>query len=531
RSISLEALIVGLVSSALGLAAGIGLANGIAALLESMDIELPGGVVVGTRTVLISMIVGVAVTLLASIAPAIRASRVPPLAAMREVATERTDTSIVRAVIGAAFAVLGVVMVIASSGSGALGRAALGAVAALVGMVMLGPVVARPVAGLLGAPVAMLRGPAGRLARRNAMRNPRRTSASASALMVGVAVVTLFTVFAASIKASVAAVADDAVTADLVVTSSEFSGVGIDPQLTPAIAEVPEVDRVIGVGEGVAQVGDDTIYPIVADLPAMATLVDMDVQQGSLDDIAADELAVHEDLAEKYGLAVGSTLPVRFADGETVDFTIGAVYGLGNLFGDVLMPRESYTPHATQPSDIVILATVVDGVPLDEAKAAVQAVVDRFHGPDVQDREEYLDSVNAQIDQALGLVYGLLAIAVLIAIMGIANTISLAVHERTRELGLLRAVGQTRRHTRIMVRWESVMVAVFGTIGGVVLGSFLGWGMVRAVGEDEGVGTFELPVQSLAVVLLLGAAAGVVAAMRPARRAARLDVLAAIATT
>jgi len=257
----------------------------------------------------------------------------------------------------------------------------------------------------------------------------------------------------------------------------------------------------------------------------------MDVVAGSLESVGIDGLAVHEDFAEEHGLTLGSTLPRGFADGETVEFRIDAIYGLGNLFGDVLMNREAYVPHATQPTDIVVLATVADGVSLDEAKAAVQSVADAFYAPDVMDRDEYLDSVTAEIDQALGMVYGLLGLAVLIAVMGIANTIALSVHERTRELGLLRAVGQSRRQTRTMVRWESVMIAVFGTLGGLVLGSFLGWGMVRAVGEEEGFGVFSLPVPSLVVVLVLGATAGVLAAVRPARRAARLDVLKAIATT
>jgi putative ABC transport system permease protein len=246
--------------------------------------------------------------------------------------------------------------------------------------------------------------------------------------------------------------------------------------------------------------------------------------------VGRNALAVNDDYAAKKGWRLGTHVPVTFADGQTVDFTVDAIYGLGDLFGDILMDRASYLPHATQPTDLVVLMTIADGVTLQQAKAAVQPVVDRYYAPDVETKREFLDGVNAQVNQALTLVYGLLAVAILIAVMGIANTISLAVHERTRELGLLRAVGQSRRQTRTMVRWESVIVAVFGTLGGVVLGSFLGWGMVRAVGEKEGIGVFALPVTSLLVVVALGAAAGIVAALRPARRAARLDVLQAIAT-
>jgi putative ABC transport system permease protein len=531
RSITLEAFVVGLIASALGLAAGVGIAHGIAALLESMNLDLPVGIVIGTRTIVVSMAVGIGVTLLASVAPAIRASRVAPLAALREVSIDRSDRSVVRGVIGLVAAAGGVLLVLDGSEHGALGRAGLGAVAALTGMVLLGPVVARPVSAILGAPIAVLRRQPGRLARRNAMRNPRRTAASASALMVGVAVVTLFTVLAASIKESIASVADESVSADLVVDSGNFSGIGLDPQMAGRIAALPEVRDVVDAGDGVVQLGGKTVYPTLVDTAAMPKIADMEVQQGSLEGVGPTGLAVHDKYAADHGWTLGSQVPVHFGDGQTVTFTVDAIYGLGNLFGDILMPRAAYTAHATQVSDAVVLMRVAEGVSFADAKAAVQHVVDEFYGPDVQDRNEYIDSVNAQIDQALALVYGLLGLAILIAVMGIANTISLAVHERRRELGLLRAVGQTRRQTRTMVRWESVMVSLFGTLGGVVLGTFLGWGMVRAIGEQEGIGTFAVPTSQLTVVLALGAAAGVVAALRPARRAARLDVLTAIAAS
>jgi putative ABC transport system permease protein len=530
RSISVEAFVVGVIASALGLAAGIGLAHGMAALLESMDIELPSGVVIGTRTIVISMVVGVGVTMLASIAPAVRASRVAPLAAMREVAIDRGDSSVVRAVLGVLFGAGGVALVLVGASDGEIPLAGLGAVGALVGMVLLGPVVARPVAALLGAPIAALRGSPGRLARRNAMRNPKRTAASASALLVGVAVVTVFTVFGASIKASIASIANESVVADLVVADESISGVGMDPALADDIAALPEVKDLVHAADGVAIIDDDVMYPTVTDIAAMPTIADMEVQQGSFEDVSPNGLAVGTDLAKDHGWSVGSVVPVRFADGTAEDFTVDAIYDMDDLFGDLLMNRAVYEPHATQLTDVVSLLTVADGTSVDDAKTAVQAVVDRYYGPDVLTRDGYLDLVNEQVDQMLTVVYGLLALAIVIAVMGIANTISLAVHERTRELGLLRAVGQSRRQTRTMVRWECVMTAVFGTIGGIVLGTFLGWGLVQAVGESEGLGEFAVPVSSLAVVLVLGAAAGVLAAMRPARRAAKLDVLHAIAS-
>jgi putative ABC transport system permease protein len=530
RSITLEASFVGLLASGLGLAVGIGLAHGMAALLEGQDVELPAGVVVDTSTTVISMCIGVGVTLLASVAPAVRASRVAPLAALREVAVERVGRSVVRAAFGVLFATGGVVLVLAGANGGELPVAGLGAVGALVGMVLLGPVVARPVAGILGAPVGALRGSAGRLARRNAMRNPKRTAASASALLVGVAVVTVFTVYGASIKESIAQTANRNVRADLVVSDESISGIGMSPSLADDISKLPQVKDAVNAAEGVAVIGGDTVYPMVVDIAAMPDIADMEVERGTLESVGPRGLAVGSDRAKDTGWELGSQVPVSFADGTTETFTVEAIYDLDNLFGDLLMNRTDYAPHATQLTDVVTLLTVADGTSIDGAKAAVQTVVDRYYGPDVLTRDGYLDLVNQQVDQMLIVVYALLGLAIVIAVMGIANTISLAVHERTRELGLLRAVGQTRRQTRTMVRWESVMTALFGTIGGIVLGTFLGWGVVKSIGESEGIGTFALPVQPLVIVLVLGAAAGVVAAMRPARRAAKLDVLTAIAS-
>jgi putative ABC transport system permease protein len=230
-------------------------------------------------------------------------------------------------------------------------------------------------------------------------------------------------------------------------------------------------------------------------------------------------------------VALGGTLPVSYADGTSEDLRIVAVYETADLAGDVLIDRSTWAPHAVQLDDYVVLIDLADGVSLDQGEVAVQTVSDRFYGPDVQTRDEYVASVAAEIDQLLALIYALLALAIVIALMGIANTLSLSIHERTRELGLLRAVGQSRRQLRSMVRGESFVVALFGTVGGLALGSFLGWALTQAIGEAEGSPMpFALPAGQLLVVLALGALVGVVAAVRPARRAARLDVLEAIAT-
>ena len=195
------------------------------------------------------------------------------------------------------------------------------------------------------------------------------------------------------------------------------------------------------------------------------------------------------------------------------------------------MTPNDWAPHAEQVGDVVVLVDLADGVSETDGLAAVTAVTERNAAPEAQTRSEYIDSMGSEIDQMLFFVYGMLALAVLIALMGIANTLSLSIHERTRELGLLRAVGQTRREVRSTVRWESVIVAIFGTLGGIGLGVFLGWGLMRALVAQEGFGTFAAPIGSLAVVLVLAALAGVVAAWRPSRRAGQLDILTAIASS
>ena len=409
----------------------------------------------------------------------------------------------------------------------------LGTLVTLIGFVLLGPVVARPAAAVIGAPIAVLRGRAGRLARRNAMRNPRRTAATASALMIGVAVVAAFTVLGASVKASLAHTADTAVRADLVIAQGNSSTApGLDPAMVPALQQLPELDAVVGAGIATMRLDGDTVQPMVMDTARIDAVTDMQVRRGSLATLPDDGLAVQSDYARDHGWTIGTTVPVTFPDGTHLD---------ADRRRPLRAEEPVRRPHrhhrrlrpARHPAD--------RRRHLDDPRAPASPATRRrprpsrcrrtFYAPDVQTRSEYLDSVNAQIDQLLAFVYGLLAVAVIIAVIGIGNTISLSVYERTRELGLLRAVGQSRRRVRTMVRGEAVVVAIFGTVGGLLLGTAGGWAVVRAIGADQGIVRFALPLDRIAVVVALGALAGILAAHRPARRAAKLDVLAAIATS
>jgi putative ABC transport system permease protein len=536
RSVAAEAVLVGLAASAVGVAAGVGIAGLLKLLFDAAGFSLPaGGIVVTTGTVVAGMVVGLLVTLAAGIAPAVRASRVAPLAALREVAVERTTPSTARMVTGGLLAVAGVGLTLAGalSAGDALPVVALGAVVMVVAAVAAGPLAARPAAALLGAPVARLRGMTGGLARENAMRNPRRSASTASALMVGIAVVTVFTVFAASLRASTEDAIDRSFAGDLVVTAGAFGDAGLSPQLAAEAAARSEVADAVGVGAGFAEVDGSPKRVSIADPVALDDVLDIEVTGGDLAELGAGSVAVSATTAASHDWAVGDAVPFTFADGRTDDLTLAATYDGGEVastIGGYLVPRTVWAPHAVQDVDSVVLVTAADGVAVSDARRAVEDVAAAYGSPDVADREQFADTMTSGVDMLLTVVYALLALAIVIALMGIANTLSLSIHERTRELGLLRAVGQTRAQVRSMVRWESVVIATFGAAGGVGLGVFLGWALVQAVGTATGgLSVFTLPVVRLAIVLVVGGAAGVLAALRPARRAARLDVLGAIA--
>jgi putative ABC transport system permease protein len=395
--------------------------------------------------------------------------------------------------------------------------------------VVLGPVVARPAAAVLGAPQAAWRGMTGVLARHNAMRNPRRTTGTATALMIGVAVVSLFAVVGASLEQSI----DDSVrkqfAGDLVIVG-EGAG-GLSPDLAPAVAELPEVAAASPLGDARVRIDGEDTLATTFDPATIESVMNLSVRQGSLRRLGPDQVAISVGYAEEHRLALGDAVTVAYPDGVTERPTVGAIYAGDNLSegSGIRLPRDAYFAHTSRPADVNLLIDLADGVPVAEGETAVQRVADRFGAPDAQTNQEFTESIAGEIDQLLTVVYVLLVLAIVIALMGIANTLSLSIHERTRELGLLRAVGQTRRQTRAMVRGEALIVALFGTIGGLGLGLFLAWALVSAL-ASEGFTSFAAPKGPLVVVLALGALVGVLAAVRPAHRAARMNVLSAIAT-
>jgi putative ABC transport system permease protein len=411
-------------------------------------------------------------------------------------------------------------------GSASLALAGLGALLTVVGVVVFGPVVARVASGAIGAPVRRLRGVTGALARDNAMRSPRRTAGTASALMVGVAVVTLFTVFAASLKSSINGAVQRSFAGDLAVTTGTFGG-ALSPQLATDLAALPEVRAAAGLGRGVARIAGQDESVTIADPVALSQVLDLDVTAGALGGLGTDGLAVSSGAATSHHWGVGSAVPVTFTDGTTTDLRVAAIYHEDDLPGPYVLPRAAWAPHAVQDLDATVYVALAGGVGLADGTAAVERAAAPYGNPEVLDRAGYVAEATSPINVVLGLVYVMLALAVVIALLGIANTLSLSILERTRELGVLRAIGATRARLRSMVRWESVIIALFGTVGGLGVGLFLGWALA-AVALDAG-SAFTAPFAQLVVVLVAGGVAGVLAAVRPARRAGRLDVLAAIA--
>lgn len=533
-SVLLESLAVGVVTSAAGVLGGLGIATLLKVLFDAAGFgALPtGGLTVQGAAIAIAFGVGVVATVVAGLSPALRAGRIAPLAAMREVAAERVDAGRVRAIVGPSIAAVGVaVVVVNAAGSGSIGIAGIGALLTLVGFVACGPLAARPVTLAVGAPVTALRGVTGALARENALRSPRRTARTASALMIGVGVVTLFTVFAASMRASIERAVDDSVTGELVVSAGTFGGSGFSPDLATSIADDPAVDAAAGLGMASVRIDGDATPLTVVEPEVLGRIADLDVTGGDLAALTDRDLAVSDDVADDNGWEVGSTIDVLFPDGSTQPFTVAATYDRTTLVGNYVMSRAAWAPHAVQDMDRTVLIGLRDGVSVADGRHAVERVAAAFGNPDVLTRAEFVDDMTRGVDMALAVVYVMLALAIIIAAMGIANTLSLSIHERRRELGLLRAVGQDRSQTRSMVRWEAVIVAVFGTVGGLVLGTFLGWGLLQGLANTDStpLTEFAIPFSSLAIVLVVGAIAGVLAALRPARRAARLDVLTAVA--
>lgn len=535
RTVLFEALPIGAAGAVLGLLAGLALALGLRALMASF-LEMPRtALVIAPRTVIVALVIGTAVTLLACLVPALRATRVPPLAALREAELAGGAGAVSRRRLWTQGGVAGLGLVLMTIGlvgdlgtAGALTLLGTGAVAVFVGAGMLSPLAVGPIAAVVGRPLQAVGGVAGRMARANATRFPGRTAGTAAALMVGVALVAFASIFVNGFKASFSGAFEEAVTADLVV----FDTSGLMPEaVAGAAARLPGVDAAanLRVGEG-GLAGDDVSLAGLD--PATATqVVSVDWEQGSDDALRAmapDGAMVETGFAEERGLDVGAPLKLRNRSGDPVEMTVRGTYeDRGQLLGDVTMAERTLRDNFGARQVLAALVAVAPEAQESDVRANLAALLEeRFPTLEPQSREEFIDSQVGQINEILYLFYVLLALSVLIALFGIVNALALAVHERTRELGLLRAVGTSRRQVRRIVRGEAVITAVMGAVLGVAIGVLFGVLISRPLANEGFV--LALPLGTLAALLVLGALAGVLAAIAPARRASRVDVLRAL---
>ena len=526
RSVLSEAAIVGFVSSGVGVGLGVAAAIGLKALLGGFGASLPSGsLTFEPRTAIVGLAVGTLVTVVSAIGPARNAVRIPPVAALTDRATDGAGSSPTRRRLlsGTALAIGGMLLLGLGLSKPVVALVGIGAVCIFVGVAMLAPVIARPLSALLGRPLAALLGTPGRLGRENSMRSPSRTAQTASALMVGLALVSAMAVFGASYSVSATSSVDQAISADLLIS---VNGSGqLSDSVPAAAAAVPGVTATNTVYRDQFEFKSTLTTLTGVTTRNLADTVILRMKSGSAAALAQGELLVDSMTATKDHLAVGDTAPIRFAYTGPTTLKIGGIYQSNALIGSYLVSAPYFLAHFRQESPGAVLVSTNGSPGVD---AAVTRALAPFPTVQVQTRAQFKQSEISQVNQLLGLVYALLALAVLIALIGIVNTLMLSVLERTREIGLLRAVGMRRSQVRTMIRSESVILATFGAVIGIVIGTLMGLALVSSL-RQQGITETSVPWARLVEFLILAAILGLVAASWPARRAARLDVLTAIA--
>ena len=538
-SVFTEALVIGVLASVLGLLAGIAYAKGIDALFKAIGVDLPSsGTVVLSRTIIVALLVGVVLTVVASLFPAIRATRVAPLEALREGSGAHAGPRVKRYVFGGGLAVLGVAaMAYGLFGVGdsdtALSLLGLGTLLVFLGAAMLSPLLVPPIARAASAPLVRLRGLTGQLARENTIRNPSRTAVTASALMIGLALVTFVAVFAAGLKAGINDTIDRNFRGDFLLQNSDgFSP--IPPSAAREVAKLPDVAVVspwrLSRAKAVGIRGRTEVLGL--DPKTAQRGIKLDWVKGSpatLTNLQPGQAVIDRKFGDKHHLEVGDSIRMTTPTARHITVKVaGTVKDQANFIGDVVVPLSVVDRAFGEHEDSIAIVSLKPGAPVAAAKARITRLLDkRFPTVESLNQRELKKSQSKGFDQLVNLIYGLLSLAVIVSIFGIVNTLVLTIHERTRELGLLRAVGMSRRQVRRLVRYESVITALIGAILGALLGIFFAIVVSRPI-ADEGF-VLKIPYGSILVFLVLAALAGVLAAIPPARRASRLDVLEALA--
>ncbi|GGR36430.1 FtsX-like permease family protein [Streptomyces netropsis] len=531
RSVMIEAGLLGLVASAVGFVLGLGIATGLWSVLNSSGASLPEGpLVVEPNAALSALAVGVLVTVLAAWLPSRKAAKIAPVEALSAVDQAPTTRSlVVRNSIGAVLTALGVAVMLYVTtlrDSGGLTAAMTGSALTLAGVIVLAPLLSRPFVNLFGRLAVRVSGVSGKLATQNALRNPRRTAATASALMIGLTLITGLTVAAVSANQGVDKMGAQDLTADYKVTSNSY--LGLSPDVAKKLAEQPGVAASVPVRMVGFQSKDVPAGLRATDLSKISKVTDLKITGGSLTEVrGTTTVAVAAGYAKKNGLAVGSALPMEFYDGKKAAPRVVAVYADNDVLAEVLAAPALVDPHLDKVRDDEVLIKAAPG----KASSLPAKIKETLGGNPiikVQSQDDLRRSEAGSIDDILYLMYGLLGMAVVIAVIGVVNTLAMSVFERTREIGMLRAIGLARTGIKQMVRLESVMISMFGAVLGVGVGIFLAWSGGHLLRSSFPQYEMVVPWARIGLFLLLALVVGVLAAVWPARRAAKLNMLESI---
>ncbi|WP_326827534.1 ABC transporter permease [Streptomyces sp. NBC_01751] len=531
RSVLLEAAVVGALASVIGFLLGLGLATGLRSAMSLIGGKIPAGpLVISPVAVGAALGVGILITVLAAWLPARRAAKIAPVAAMSSVhAVATTKSLVVRNSIGGVLTLLGAAGIVAGAAAGSDGRTIIGAGAfvALIGVIVLIPLLSRPVIAQVRPLLLKLFGVSGKLAAQNAVRNPRRTGATASALAIGLTLVTGISVLGVTLGQAVDRMTTDNIKADYMISMA--SGDSLDESALTALEKSDAVSAVSP--QQAASIRVEGAYHAVSGVTPgdVQKVFSVKTVSGSLDSLADGEIAVGDKTAKSNGWKPGTSLPVTYDDDKKGTLKVGAVYKENEFLSPVLMPKNILDAHQSHP-DIREIWLKTDG---GASKANEQAVVDALGdnpAMSVMDRQDIRDMFGGFISTALNIMYGLLAMALIIAVLGVVNTLAMSVFERQQEIGMLRAIGLDRRKVKRMIRLEAVVISVFGAVIGVALGMFLGWAIGRTLASAIPGYALVIPWDRIAVFLVLAALVGVLASLWPARSAARLNMLTAIKT-
>ncbi len=534
-SVLLEALAVGLVGSVAGVLLGFGAARGLLALFERMGFALPdASAVFLPRTAVIGVLAGVVVTVLAALPPALRATRPAPVGAIRGADGARRHPAAGRSTVGAVVAVAGLATLLTgvlAGGNRPIVALGLGAAGVLGGIALLTPLVAGPAARVVGAPLVRLFGEPAFLGRENAMRSPRRTASTAAALMIGIGLVGVVAILAASVKASASRTVDDSLRADFVVTPNGFAGAaGVPPAVAERLRQSPLVTTVSEIKGGQWGLDGRTQTLLAVDPATVTDLHEVDPASEAavrrLDDAG---VLVRDTVAQRYGWQVGGTVPMTFARTGTKAMRLQGTFSSTAVRTDYVITLGAYRANYAQQFSLEVDVALAPGVSPADGRVEIERLLADYPVVRIMDHTEVLAAQEEQVDRLLVPVTALLALSVLIALLGIANTLALSIHERTRELGLLRAIGMARRQLRTMIRSEAVIIACLGATLGVAVALFFGWALVASM-RHLGVTELVFPIAQLTGLAALTTVAGMVAGIVPARRAASLAVLEAIGT-